>query len=236
MCWCFPMARCEARRAVAAEGGGGAMDPLTIPEEYRDWIGRITEDKTVPQIKQFVESGGAVVTVGSSTSMAGLLGVPLGNPLTEKGADGQERALTRDKFYIPGSLMRAQIDNTNPLAYGMPQTVDVFFDNNPVFRMPADAAAKGQSRVAWFSGKETLDSGWALGQQLLDGATAVVEAKTGEGKVFVMGPEVTFRGEPDGTFKLLFNGLYYGSAKPVTLKYSWGAAQPPSHHSHSSRD
>jgi hypothetical protein len=194
------------------------VDPQSVPEEYRGRTGRITEEKTIPQIKRFVESGGAVVTVGSSTSMAGLLGVALANPLMEKGADGQERALPRDKFYIPGSLMRAHVDNTNPLAYGMPETVDVFFDNNPVFRLPADAKAKGETQVAWFSGKETLDSGWALGQQLLDGATAVVEARAGEGKVFVMGPEVTFRGEPDGTFKLLFNSLFYGAAKSVTLR------------------
>ena len=113
--------------------------------------------------------------------------------------------------------MRAHIDNTNPLAYGMPETVDVFFDNSPVFRLAADAKSKGQNPVAWFSGKETLDSGWALGQQLLDGAAAVVEAKAGEGKVFVLGPEVTFRGEPDGTYKLLFNSLFYGAAKPATL-------------------
>ncbi|MGA3242409.1 MAG: M14 metallopeptidase family protein [Bryobacteraceae bacterium] len=201
-------------RGGGGGGRGGGADPQNVPEEYRGWLGRITEEKTIPQIKQFVESGGAVVTVGSSTSMAALLGVPLANALTEKGADGQERALPRDKFYIPGSLMLAHIDNTNPLAYGMPETVDVFFDNNPVFRLPADAKAKGETPVAWFSGKETLDSGWALGQQLLDGATAVVEAKAGEGKVFVMGPEVTFRGEPDGTFKLLFNALFYGGAKP----------------------
>jgi hypothetical protein len=199
-------------------GGRGGADPQNVPEEYRSETGRITEEKTIPQLKQFVASGGAVVTVGSSTSMAGLLGVPLANALTEKGADGQERALSRDKFYIPGSLMRAHIDNTNPLAFGMPETVDVFFDNNPVFRLAADAKAKGENQVAWFSGKEALDSGWALGQQLLDGATAVVEAKAGEGKVFVLGPEVTFRGEPDGTFKLLFNGLFYGAAKPITLR------------------
>lgn len=53
---------------------------------------------------------------------------------------------------------------------------------------------------------------------MLDGATAVVEASSGEGKVFVMGPEVTFRGEPHATFKLLFNGLFYGAAKPATLR------------------
>jgi hypothetical protein len=210
--------------AMRAGGGGrggaarGGTDPENIPAEYRDRLGRITEETTIPQVKKFVEAGGAVVTVGSSTGMAGLLGVSLANALTEKGADGRERALTRDKFYIPGSLMRATIDNTNPLAYGMPATADVFFDNNPVFRLTAEAKSKGETPVAWFSGKDTLDSGWAQGQQLLDGATAVVEAKAGEGKVFVMGPEVTFRGEPDGTFKLLFNGLFYGAAKPATLK------------------
>src|ERR1022692_283442 len=42
---------------------------------------KITEEKTIPQIKQFVESGGTVVTVGSSTSMAELLGVPVSNSL-----------------------------------------------------------------------------------------------------------------------------------------------------------
>jgi hypothetical protein len=99
----------------------------------------------------------------------------------------------------------------------MPETVDVFFDNNPVFRLAADAKARGQNAVAWFSGKETLDSGWALGQQLLDGAAVVVEAGVGEGKVFVLGPEVTFRGEPDGTYKLLINSLFYGAATPATL-------------------
>ncbi|MEI9970714.1 MAG: hypothetical protein WDO73_00950 [Ignavibacteriota bacterium] len=65
--------------------------------------------------------------------------------------------------------MRAPLDNTDPLAYGMPETVDVFFDNNPVFRLPAEAKANGQTPVAWFAGKDTLDSGWAQGQQLLDG-------------------------------------------------------------------
>ncbi len=205
----FPDGAIGAGRGGRGGGRGGTgPDPESVPAEYRGWLGRITEEKTIPQIKQFVDAGGAVVTVGSSTSMAGLLGVPLANALT---------GVSRDKFYIPGSLMRASIDNTNPLAYGMPDTADVFFDNNPVFRLPADARAKGEAPVAWFSGKETLDSGWALGQQLLDGAAAVVEAKEGEGKVLLMGPEVTFRGEPDGTFKLLFNGLFYGAAKPTTL-------------------
>jgi hypothetical protein len=40
----------------------------------------------------------------------------------------------------------------------------------------------------------------------------------GEGKVFLLGPEVTFRAQPHGTFKLLFNSLYYGSAQSSNLQ------------------
>jgi hypothetical protein len=144
-----------------------------------------------------------VVTVGSATTMAGALGVPLQNAVT----------LPREKFYIPGSLMRAKIDNTSPLAYGMPTEVDMFFDSSPVFK-PSVAARQ----VAWFGGGETMTSGWAHGQENLDGAVAVLEAKAGEGKLFVMGPEVTFRGEPHATFKLMFNALYYGSAQAVAVR------------------
>jgi hypothetical protein len=205
--------------AIGRSGGGmsGAPGPGSIPEEYRGRVGRITEDKTVPQLKKFVESGGSIVTIGSSTSVAERFGVPVKNYLTEKGPDGKDRPLPREKFYIPGSLLRTDVDNTNPLAYGMPAQVDVFFDSSPVFRLEPDSELKHTSAVAWFSGPEVLDSGWAWGQQYLDGGTAVAEASVGEGKVVLLGPEVNFRDQPHGTYKLLFNGLYYGSAKAAVM-------------------
>jgi hypothetical protein len=200
-------------------GGFGAQpSPESVPEEYRAMLGRITDEKTIPQLRKFVESGGSIVTIGSSTSAAELFGIPVKSYLTEKGTDGRDRPLPREKFYIPGSLLKAHIDNTNPLAYGMPETVDVFFDNNPVFRLEPDAGRKKTSPVAWFSGQEVLDSGWAWGQQYLDGGTAVVEATVGEGKVVLLGPEVNFRDQPHGTYKLLFNSLYFGSAKAQSLQ------------------
>jgi hypothetical protein len=62
-----------------------------------------------------------------------------------------------------------------------------------------------------------LDSGWAWGQQYLNGTTAVIAANVGKGKVFFFGPEITFRGQPHGTFKFLFNGIAYGAATPTKL-------------------
>jgi hypothetical protein len=71
--------------------------------------------------------------------------------------------------------------------------------------------------VAWFASTTPLRSGWAWGQAYLDAGVAILEAAIGKGKVFLYGPEITFRGQPHGTFKFLFNGIYYGSATPVNL-------------------
>ncbi|HEY3835653.1 MAG TPA: M14 metallopeptidase family protein [Bryobacteraceae bacterium] len=198
-------------------GGGGQPRAESIPEEDRAMLGRITTEKTIPQIRKFIEGGGDVVTVGGSTGLAELMGLPLKSALTERAADGSEHTLPRDKFYVPGSVLRAAVDANSPLAYGYSGFVDVFFDNDPVFKLLPDAQAKGISSVAWFAGPAPLRSGWAWGQQYLDGGVAVAEAKVGEGKLFLLGPEVTFRAQPHGTYKFLFNGIYYGTAKPMRL-------------------
>ena len=210
------------RGAATGRGGGrggaiGGPNPESVPAEYRSWIGRISDDKTMPQLQKFVHSGGSIVTIGSSTSIAEVFGIPVKNYLTEKAPDGRDRPLPREKFFIPGSLLTVNVDNTNPLAYGMPSKVDVVFDNSPVFRLEPTNDPKKASPVAWFSGPEPLHSGWAWGQQHLDGGTAIAEATVGEGKVVLLGPEVNFRDQPHGTYKLLFNGLYYGSAKGAVL-------------------
>lgn len=203
------------RRIAGGHAGPFFSQPaaMDIPERYRAWLGRITESKTIPQIRKFVEEGGSVVTVGSSTRLAELLGVPITNYLTQMGPDNQPQPLPREKYYIPGSLLTVKVNDHDPLAYGMPVAVDVFFDNSPVFKLAPDAALRQTSAVAWFASPKPLDSGWAWGQQYLKGGTAVAEAEIGRGKVFALGPEVTFRGQSQATFKLLFNGVYYGSTR-----------------------
>jgi hypothetical protein len=192
-------------------------DPEKIPEQYRPWLGVFTAEKSLPQVRTFIENGGAVIAIGSSTGLAQLLALPVRSALTEKGPDGKDRTLPKEKFYIPGSLLRAQVDNKSPLAYGMPDNVDMFFDNRSSFRLLPDSALKGVSTVAWYGEKNILDSGWAWGQQYLYDSSAVVEASLGKGKVFLFGPEVAFRGQPHATFKFLFNGILYGNSNPVKL-------------------
>jgi hypothetical protein len=140
----------------------------------------------------------------------------------ERLPNGTLRRLGPEKYYVPGSVLQAAVDVENPLAYGVPDKVDVFFSNSPTFKLKPDAGLKRTFPVAWFASAEPLRSGWAWGQSYLDGGVAVVESALGKGKVFLYGPEVVFRGQPHATFKFLFNGIYYGTAQPVDL----GHAQP----------
>jgi len=193
--------------------GGGGRQPAAadLPEEYRGHLGRVTIKNTIPKLREFAEAGGTIVAYGGSATLGRHLGLPVSDHLVEIN-NGTERSLPRDKYYIPGSILQVAVDNTSPLAYGFEKTVDVMFDNSPVLHLGPSAVMNGVRPVAWFAGKESLRSGWAWGQHYLEDGVAAAEAKVGKGKVFLLGPEITFRAQPHGTFKFLFNSIYYGTS------------------------
>ncbi|MES3016714.1 MAG: M14 metallopeptidase family protein [Bacteroidota bacterium] len=180
-----------------------------IPEEFKTQTGRITAGKSIPQLKTFMENGGRVVTIGSSTNIAYHLGLPVKNHLVEIGTNGKDTRLPAEKYYVPGSVLQVKVDNTQPTAWGMPEQADIYFDNSPVFRVQTDAISKGIIKpIMWFSEPESLRSGWAWGQEYLQDGVTAFEAPIGQGKLYAFGPEITFRAQTHGTFKLLFNQLY----------------------------
>jgi hypothetical protein len=203
--------------AIPGRGGAGGFRPKgpdrkdAIPEEYRGQSGSVTADVTIPHLKEFLKEGGTILTIGSSTNLAALVGLPVGDHLVTKDADGKEKPLGRDKFYVPGSVLRAKVDTANSLAWGLGEQVDVMFASNPVFKLPDDA--KGLKRVAWYDGKTPLRSGWAWGQEHLAGGVAIAEAEVGKGRLVLCGPQILFRGQPHGTFKFLFNAITQSGAK-----------------------
>ncbi|MDP2956410.1 MAG: M14 family zinc carboxypeptidase [Longimicrobiales bacterium] len=196
-----------------ARGSGRGPDPSTIPAEYRDQLGSVTPQTTVPNLLGFVRDGGTLLAIGGSTSIATHAGLPVSDHMV----DAQGKPLTSSQYYVPSSLLRVRVDNTQPVAYGMPDHVPVMFDNSPVFDLGPSAAAAGITRVGWFDSPEPLVSGWAWGQEHLDGGTAIMDVKLGEGRMFLFGPLIKERAQPHGTFKLLFNGVQLGGATPVTL-------------------
>jgi hypothetical protein len=201
---------------AGARGGGrrrGGINPETIPEEFRSMLGSISNAKTVPPLKTFVEEGGTVLALGSAAIIGEAMGLPVTDHLVEKGPDGKVRKLPPEKYYIPGSVLRASFNNRDPLAYGMPDKGYVFFDSSPVFDRKEDSTVKA-TKVAWFDESHPLYSGWAVGQEYLQGGELATEAQIGKGHLVLIGFEATFRGTPHAMFKLFFNGLYIGAGAP----------------------
>ncbi len=133
---------------------------------------------------------------GGSAVLGHHLGLPVSDHLVEVAQDGTERPLPETKYYMPGSVLSVAVDNT------------------PVMELAPNSSLLGVKPVAWFDTKNALRSGWAWGQHYLEGGTAAVEAQLGKGKVFLFEPEITFRAQPHGTFKFLFNSIYYGTSVP----------------------
>jgi hypothetical protein len=169
-------------------------------------------------VKKFVEAGGTVIAAGSSArTITELTGLPVSDYLVERQPGQEERALSSDKFYVPGSVLRVAVDPAAPSAAGAEDHIDVFFNNDPVFRLAPNAIARGVRPVMWFDSATPLRSGWAWGQNYLEGGTTAIEAAVGSGKVYAFGPEITFRAQPHGTFKFLFNAIYAAAAPPKAV-------------------
>lgn len=188
---------------LSAAAQRGQPAPEAIPAEYRGWLGYITAENTVPQIDAFVRGGGSVVTIGSAHRLAAAMEAPVQDVL--RGEDGKPLAST--DFFIPGAILRAEVDNRQPLAFGVPERLDVFFNRNAGFRH----AGEGGSIVR-YPEQVAVSSGWAIGPQRLSGADAVLDLPHGEGRVIVLGPDVVNRAQARASARLLFNALLYGPA------------------------
>ena len=202
--------------AIPSRDGVPPVVPPNLPAEFAARTGSVTVARTIPQLKTFVERGGRLLAIGSSTSVAQQLGLPVASALVTRAADGSTQAIPRSRFYVPGSILRVAVDATSPLAFGLGRDADVFFDDSPAFALDAPAMVAGVTRVAWYDSDTPLRSGWAWGQSILKGSAAIVDAPLGKGRVILYGPEITFRAQAHGTFKFLFNGIYYGSGAPLS--------------------
>ena len=201
--------------AMSAGGGGGFRrfggpdeDFLaSLPDSLRARVGSLSPETSVPALREFIENGGAVVAIGSSTALGPDLGLPLANFLVDDGG----RPLSRDDYFTPGSIHDIRVEHVSPVTHGLGDRVNVLHSHSPVYQI-GDGAANVR-RLAWYDTAEPLVSGWAWGQQNLEGGTSMIEADIGAGKLFLFGPKITFRSQPHGTFPLLFNGIHYGAAK-----------------------
>jgi hypothetical protein len=130
--------------------------------------------------------------------------------------------ISSKNFYVPGSILEVSVDTNDPIGFGSKATVPVFFELSPAFKTAGTAKS-----VAHFTNDNPLLSGWLLGGKYLNGASALVEKKQGNGNIILFGFRPQYRGQSEVTYKLFYNALLYASSKSVSLNGTVGLLEVP---------
>ncbi|HLL99949.1 MAG TPA: M14 family metallopeptidase [Pyrinomonadaceae bacterium] len=166
-----------------------------MPEEYTGGVGK----DGVKNLRKFVEDGGTLVFLNRASDFAVK---EFGLPVRDVTA-----GLPRKDFYIPGSILRTEIDTNHRIAEGMPRESIAWFENSPAFEITGDGA--NVEIIARYpqNPKDVLLSGWALGAEKIAGKAALVSINIGKGKIILFGFRPQYRGQSLATFPLFFNAI-----------------------------
>lgn len=171
-----------------------------MPPEVSGGIG----EQGVKTLRTFVESGGTVIFLNRASNFAiEQFKLPLRNVVAGR---------PRTEFYVPGSILRIELDTSHPIAKDMPKETIAWAEDSPVFEVAdvagASVPAKNVRVIASYpADKNPLLSGWLLGGELLKGKAALVEVQMGEGRIILFGFRPQYRAQSYATFPLFFNAL-----------------------------
>jgi hypothetical protein len=166
-----------------------------VPPEYRSGIGK----EGVKALKEFVEKGGMLVTLGEASNFA--------IEKFELSVRNVVENLDSKEFFCPGSTIKVKFDNSHPLAYGMPEEGLVVFYSSPAFAITSSQHSENYQTVIRYMERDLLQSGWLIGEEHLSNMPAMISAKYGKGQVVLIGFRTQHRCQTHGTFKLLFNTM-----------------------------
>ncbi len=196
-----------------SQSGKGILNghmPNTMPKEYTGGIGL----SGTLALRKYVENGGRLVALDAASDFfIQQFGLPLKNVVSNTPSTS---------FFIPGSLVSIDVNTDDILTSGMNKESVAYFVRSRAFSI-VEMSKKGEGGVekrkqppsqsvkvlVRYAKEDILLSGWAIGEKKnIGGKIAMAETNIGSGSVVLIGFRPQFRGQPRGTFKLLFNALY----------------------------
>ena len=214
-------------KAVRAGGLNAAFDAIVLPDVTKEMIatgkpkrdeGAMRYSPELPTeytgglekegaaaLKDFVEKGGTLVALSSSTEyVTDELALPVRN--------GAARA---SDFAIAGSILRAEVASGHPVTDGLPREVAVFQDEALAFDTVLPGPEMERLVLASYPAapEDVLLSGWMRGPEAIARKAAAVALSYGKGRVVLLGFRAQHRAQTPGTFPFLFNALYWSTAK-----------------------
>jgi len=189
---------------IGAERMVGGHAAGTMPPAYVGGLGMEGAD----MLRQFVDAGGTLVTLDSSSELAVTL---LGAPLRDA-----TRGLSANDFFCPGSIVRLELDE-DPLTFGVPRETAGFCSFNTAYEIVprssnGDAGVTTARIIGRYAKSNVLMSGWLEGEKAIAGKGAMIELKSGQGRAVMFAFRPQHRGQAHATFRLFFNAIH--TARP----------------------
>jgi hypothetical protein len=188
----------------------------SVPPRYADGIGI----EGVRELDTFVRDGGTLVTINRSSGFAvERLHLPVRNVVDD---------LEREEYFAGGAIIELLADPSHPVMSGMAPRSKVMVGGSPVFTVEDDF--EGRVLARYGENGSPLLSGYFLGEEHVQGYAAALDVKHGDGRVVLLGLRPQWRGQPFGTFKVLFNAALYSSevaARTPDNSAFWTAPEEP---------
>lgn len=170
----------------------------SVPPRYAGGIGQ----EGVRELDAFVRAGGTLVAInGSSSFLMEALHLPVKDVTA---------GLDRETYFASGAIVELLTDPSQPVMSGMPERAKVFVGGSPVFATEDDF--EGHVLAKYAEKGSPLLSGYFLGEEHVQGYAAALDVRHGDGHVVLLGMRPQWRGQPFGTFKILFNAALYTEA------------------------
>ncbi|MDQ3667312.1 MAG: hypothetical protein M3410_12200 [Acidobacteriota bacterium] len=172
-----------------------------MPPEYTGGLG----EEGVKALREFVEQGGTLVFLNRASDFAiEQFKLPLRNVVA---------GVPRTDFFVPGSILRIELDRSHPIAKGMPKESIAWAEDSPVFEVATEVkeaslpASNVRILARYPSDKDPLLSGWLLGGDRIKGKAALVEVTIGKGRIILFGFRPQYRAQSLATYPLFFNAI-----------------------------
>lgn len=196
----------------AGRGGRGSPPPAAAPVGRGGGAPAISSEDSarVAGIDAFVRGGGTVVAWNQGTaSLISALQLPVRNVVA---------GVPRQEYFTGVSIMRAAVDTTHPVMAGMPAEADIVVSGSPVFETLDGFDGKVLARYP--AQGSPLRSGFLHGEERMRGMAAAVDVNRGNGHIVLIAFQPQWRGQPHGTFRVVFNSAFYsrtvsGAAPPT---------------------
>jgi len=195
--------------AGAGRGGRGGAPPAGAPAtqaagaaagQVAPAPGAPNNDARIKAIDEFVRGGGTIVCLNrSAMAVVDQLKLPVRNVVA---------GVNRQQFFVGTSLLWVSIAPGSRVTAGMPSKAAIFYSGSPVFETLD--GFKGTVLARYPEGESPLASGFLQGEKLIQGKVAALDVQVGDGHAILLGFRPQWRGQPFGTFRMLFNAAILG--------------------------